>query len=60
MSYRTEEIIFLEESKLEELWDQETILIYEDHVMVVLDDNFKSAYAPFIYNNKEVVIDYEF
>lgn len=57
MSYLEEEIIFDQESVLEELWGNPIVLIYDSVIKVMPRLNYSSCYIPFIYKNRPVVIE---
>lgn len=55
MSYIDEEKIFTLESKLENDWDTQNVLVYDTYILVVVNKN-PVQYIPFIYNKKLVHI----
>lgn len=55
MSYIDEEKIFTLESKLENDWGAHNVLIYDTHILVVVNKG-PVQYIPFIYNKKLVHI----
>ena len=55
MSYIDEEKIFTLESKLENDWDVQNVLVYDTYILVVANKS-PVQYIPFIYNKKLVHI----